>query len=192
MIIAFLLPVRDEVITWFVTPVLPLVVAGLAAAACVAAFYASRTRGATLVVAGLIPFLAMADPRVLAKAPAVETRELDDVARWAHENTPEDAIFLFPSVGAHPMPGIFRARSERALYVDWRGRGQAVFFPAFTVEWWRRWRDTHEGRWKPSAEALGQMFEMHVDYAVVRAQDAIPQQPEEFRNAEFVVYRTRP
>jgi hypothetical protein len=36
------------------------------------------------------------------------------------------------------------------------------------------------------------MFEMHVDYAVVRAQDAIPQQPEEFRNAEFVVYRTRP
>ena len=32
MIIAFLLPVRDEVITWFVTPVLPLVVAGLAAA----------------------------------------------------------------------------------------------------------------------------------------------------------------
>jgi len=134
----------------------------------------------------------MADPRVLAQPPAVETRELDDVARWAREHTPEDAVFLFPYVGVQPTPGIFRARSERTIYVDWRGRGQAVFFPAFTVEWSQRWRNTHEGRWKPSAEVLHQIFEMHVDYVVVAAQDAIPQQTEEFRNAQFVVYRTLP
>ena len=33
-------------------------------------------------------------------------------------------MFLFPDVGHDLYPGIFRALSERALYVDWKSGGQ--------------------------------------------------------------------
>jgi len=89
------------------------------------------------------------------------------------------------------LPAVFRARAERALYVDWKSRGQANYFPQFAIDWEKRWRDIREGQWIIQADDFSRLADMKVDYVVVRAEHAIPGRDAEFKNSEYVVYRTR-
>jgi hypothetical protein len=191
MIVAFALPLKTALITWFSIPVAITLVVSLAGLGFAGALFMRQTRGVSLAAAALLPFFAIAGSGVAA-APRVETTELDQLAQWAREQTPEDAVFLFTNFGHGGEPGVFRERALRAVYVDWRTRGHVGHFPAFAAEWSRRWRDSQQGRWKPSREDLPKIWEMHADFAVAPIADAIPGQPEAFRNAAFVVYRAAP
>ncbi len=191
MIVAFLLPLKSGLTSWSSNPMPFALIATLAAVGFVGAFFIRQTLGISLAAAALLPFFVIARSGA-APTPRVETTELDQLAQWAREQTPEDAVFLFTDFGHGGEPGVFRARALRAVYVDWRTRGHVGHFPAFAAEWSRRWRDSQQGRWKPSREDLPKIWELHADFAVVPVADAIPREPEEFRNRTFVVYRAAP
>jgi hypothetical protein len=183
---------EPKLITFFVEARSIAWTAALLAAMLICFWLARRTRGATLVVAGLLPMVAFP---ALGLVDNPQRRfhwlEIEQVANWAHENTVEDAVFLFPDSGHNTLPGVFRARAERALYVDWKSRGQANYFPQFAVDWWKRWQDTREGQWIVQEEDFSRLADLRVDYIVVRAEHALPRRNTEFRNSEYVVYRTR-
>lgn len=69
----------------------------------------------------------------------VETPDLNSLADWAATKSPVDAQFLFPDLGRRPEPGIFRARSARAVYVCWKQGGQVNYFPQYASTWFERW-----------------------------------------------------
>jgi hypothetical protein len=71
--------------------------------------------------------------------PQVHSAELDGLSGWARAATPIEAVFHFPDAGKELYPGIFRARAERAVWVDWKGGGQVNFMEPLAREWWRRW-----------------------------------------------------
>jgi hypothetical protein len=190
MIVAFVLPLKTALITWSSIPVAIALVVSLAGLGFAGALFMRQTRGISLAAA-LFPFLAIRASGV-APTPRVETMELDQLAQWAREQTPEDAVFLFTDFGHGGEPGVFRERALRAVYIDWRTRGHVGHFPAFAAEWSRRWRDSQQGRWKPSREDLPKIWDMNADFAIVPVADAIPRQPEAFRNSAFVVYRAAP
>jgi hypothetical protein len=71
--------------------------------------------------------------------PAAHSAELDGLSSWARGATPIEAVFHFPDAGKELYPGIFRARAERAVWVDWKGGGQVNFMEPLAREWWKRW-----------------------------------------------------
>lgn len=77
--------------------------------------------------------------------PAVHSEELDGLSNWARAATPIEAVFHFPDAGKELYPGIFRARAERAVWVDWKGGGQVNFMEPLAREWWKRWSALPEG-----------------------------------------------
>lgn len=104
--------------------------------AATAAFRAKRLWEAPLWLAcALTPAVAAPRPRI------VPTPALTELSRWAASNTPKDAVFLFPKAAKSLEPGFFRSTALRAIYVDWKGGGQANFLPELGIEWWRRFQD---------------------------------------------------
>jgi hypothetical protein len=183
---------EPKLITYFVEASNIAWTAALLAAMLLCFWLARRTRGATLVVAGLLPMIAL--PAMgLVDNPQRQFRwmGIEQVANWARENTVEDAVFLFPDSGHNTLPAVFRARAERALYVDWKSRGQVNYFPQFAVDWQKRWLDTREGQWIVTEEDFSRLADLRVDYVVLRAEHLIAGRHPEYRNSEYVVYRTR-
>ncbi len=104
--------------------------------AAVAAFRArTLAERAVWFALALTPAIAAPRPR------RVPTPQLIEFSRWAAANTPKDSVFLFPNAGKSLEPGYFRSRALRAVYVDWKGGGQANFLPDMGLEWWRRYQD---------------------------------------------------
>jgi hypothetical protein len=169
-------------------PLKPAVVLALLATA--GAWLASRSRGLSLAVAGLIPFFAIPASKVVRNYPRIETAELVQLSHWARANTAVNSVFLFSDAGTDPDPGIFRARAMRALYVDWKSGGQVNYFPGFSRDWWKRWTDTGGGHWNVTTENFPRLAELGVDYVVVRIVHAIPGPTPDFANAVYLVYAT--
>lgn len=71
--------------------------------------------------------------------PQIHSQELDALSEWARASTPVEAVFHFPDAGKELYPGIFRAKAERAVWVDWKGGGQVNFMEPLAREWWKRW-----------------------------------------------------
>ncbi len=120
--------------------------------------------------------------------PRLETTELLALADWARASTPQQALFLFPDSGKTLDPGIFRARSLRGLYVDWKSGGQVNYFPEFSRIWWTRWVETGSGRWRVTREDFLKLTAMGVDYVVLKKPiaGAMPQ----FTSARYFAYAT--
>jgi hypothetical protein len=117
--------------------------------------------------------------------PTLETAALSRLAGWAKANTTKDSVFLFAGFGKSHEPGLFRAEAERAVYVDWKGGGQANYFEDLAREWWRRWQETMTRPITPSrAAALG------IDYLVYRAPQAAAELSPAYSNDQYVVVRT--
>lgn len=112
--------------------------------------------------------------------------ELDQVAEWARANTPADAVFLFADAKRSLEPGIFRARSLRALYVDWKSGGQANYFAAYAREWKTRWDAV--GKCEGSVNAAD-LASLGVGYAVFK--DTSTGGELVFRNGHYAVYRLK-
>jgi hypothetical protein len=190
--IAIALPLKELLVTWFVNGWLIALVCALIAASVAGGWLAGRTRGITLVAAGLLPFIAFRVSGLVPPPKPVDTPELRQLAGWVRANTDETAVFLFPDDGRYGGSGPFRARALRSIYVDYEGRGLVNYYSEFSAEWMRRWRDTREGHWQIGPQDFPALAEFHINYVVLRAEGAIPDKPPEFGNSQYVVYRVPP
>jgi hypothetical protein len=121
--------------------------------------------------------------------PEVDKKPVTALARWARDTTWGSSMFMFPGAGHDPYPGIFRALSERALYVDWKSGGQVNYFESFADEWYARFRQTMTGVF--TAERLQDMLSLPIDYyAFRRPQKVIGIKPV-YENEWYFVYDTQ-
>jgi hypothetical protein len=81
---------------------------------------------------------------------------------------------------------VFRARSRRALWVDWKSGMLAASFQPVALEWFDRWQGSMEGGF--SRERLEGLLPLPIDYYVVKSAHRLPGMPTAFRNQEFYVY----
>ncbi|MBV8552721.1 MAG: hypothetical protein JOY54_15595 [Acidobacteriaceae bacterium] len=140
----------------------------------------------------LMPHVVHADKPLL----GVDEREpaLGELAAWAEQNTWAGSLFAFPDAARDPDPGIFRAESKRAIWVDWESGGQIDNYSSLAEEWWRRWQQTM----RPSftARELQDMLKLPIDYYVLKRSHALGTHsggqfegvPAVFSNDNFVVY----
>jgi hypothetical protein len=160
------------------------VTVGLAALAWLAVRLSAKRGGVSLAF-GLAAFFAIPGIGGVVNYPAPHTPELAQLSAWARASTPPDAVFLFADAGRSPDSGIFRAEAVRAIYVDWKGGGQANYVPGFADEWWFRWQQTNANRFRlsmlPKYAALG------IQYVVLQPRNRLPQPPV-FENAKYAVY----
>jgi hypothetical protein len=187
--IVLALPVKGLLATWFVNPWLIVLVLGLAGAATAGAWWASRTRGITLLAAGILPFIAFPASGLARPSDPVDSPELKQLGAWAKRSSDETAVFLFADEGRYGGSGPFRARALRSIYVDYEGRALVNYFPEFTVIWAQRWRDVHEGYWLVGPSDFRDLAERHIDFVVLRKEHALPGRQPEFSNSRYVVYR---
>jgi len=121
--------------------------------------------------------------------PRLHTPELEQLSGWARSSTSRDAVFLFADAGRSLDPGLFRAESLRAVYVDWKGGGQINFFRDFAELWWFRWQQTLGRSFTPNEmpryEPLG------VTHVVLNPAHRLPEEPL-FENRRYIVYTASP
>src|SRR5262249_31784867 len=96
-----------------------------------------RAEAAVWFALAVIPSLSQ-----ISNIPNLHTPELAQLSSWAKSITPGDSVFLFADAGRSLDPGIFRAGSLRAVYVDWKSGGQANYLRDFGERWWFRWQQT--------------------------------------------------
>jgi hypothetical protein len=77
----------------------------------------------------------------------------------------------------------------RSIYVDYEGRALVNYFPEFSAEWARRWRDVHEGGWLVAPEDFPDLASRKITFVVLRAEHAIPSKHPDFSNSRYVAYR---
>ncbi len=116
----------------------------------------------------------------------IDTPELRQVADWARTNTPSDSVFLFADARRGLAAGIFRARSLRALYVDWKSGGQINYFEDYARVWSDRWQST--GRCEGSVSAA-KLAALGVDYAIFVESSTGGELA--FRNQTYAVYKIK-
>jgi hypothetical protein len=120
-------------------------------------------------------------------SPSDESRKsVIELAAWAEQNTWGGSLFLFPDAGRELYPGVFRARSRRALWVDWKSGMLAASFQPVALEWFNRWQGSMEGGF--SRGRLQGLLPLPIDYYVVKSAHRLPGMPTAFRNQEFYVY----
>jgi hypothetical protein len=138
-------------------------------------------------VAALLPFLLLPTFARVVNYPEIHTAELDELSEWARTSTPKDSVFVFADSGRDLAPGIFRARSLRSLYVDWKAGGQANFMKSLGEEWWSRWQDVIHDRPK----ALDFYAARGIDYVVLKRSAALKNPVPAFENQYWVVFKVR-
>jgi hypothetical protein len=181
---AFLMPMQHAMVG-SVIHYRPLLLAA-ALALVTATLYSFRKE--SLVLAGIIPFFAIPQSKLVDNYRLNETTELRQLAAWARNSTPQPALFLFPDSGTGLDPGIFRARALRGLYVDWKSGGQVNYFPEFARLWWTRWTETGSGRWSVTPADFPRLNAMGIDYVVLKK--PIPGATPLFNNAGYSLYAT--
>ncbi len=160
---------------------------GLAVLSTVLVFFCNRNWLRWLSLA--VPTLALVALPIGARVqtyPKINKQPVAELALWAKQNTWGSSMFLFPDAGHQPFPGIFRALSERALYVDWKSGGQVNYFESFGEEWYPRFVQTMEGSF--SAGRLEDMLALPIDYYVLQREHALAGTRPVFANNEYVVY----
>lgn len=164
-----------------------LVAIGLSAALVVliGSSYGRRWRWTALAVPCIATF-AMPYLGGVQNYPRIDNRPILDVADWARDNTWGSSMFLFPDAGHALYPGVFRAESRRALWVDWKSGGQANYFESVGMEWLQRWQQAMEsGFSRPRLESL---LPLPIDYYVLKREHSLAPVKPVYENADFVVY----
>lgn len=176
LVLPFLIPVHKGI--WAPYPGVQLALVALLAAGGVAAFALRRGQAVAAVFAAAV-FLIPGWARVENYA-RLHSAALEELSRWARTSTAQDAVFLFPKPGKDLRPGIFRAESLRAVYVDWKAGGQVNYFDDLGIEWWSRWQRVDRGE-----------IPAGVDYIVYMG--AVPEGARKivFRNAGYAVAAAR-
>jgi hypothetical protein len=191
--VVYLVPIAthvDRMPSWRQT----LVIALLAAGACGAAWAeARRYRRSAVVMAGVAAAAFFLIPGLggVRMYPRLHTPELTQLAGWARAATPPDAVFLFPDLGKQLEPGIFRAKAERAVYVDWKSGGQVNYREGFGHEWWSRWQRVMAHRPLENGDVAAYRA-LGIDFVVRRASDRMPGRAPVFGNSGYLVYSSAP
>jgi hypothetical protein len=133
-----------------------------------------------LAIAVLLPFTSLAQRSAGIRAGTPQ------LAKWAEQNTWGGSMFLFPDAGRELYPGAFRARSKRAVWVDWETGKQVDYSDSFADEWWRRWQDTM--RRQRDAGDLKRLLSLPVDYVVLQRVHALREAKPVFETDAFAVY----
>ncbi len=133
---------------------------------------------AAISVSGVLDGLEKADRR--------DPKPILQLASWAEENTWGSSMFLFPDAEHEGYPGIFRAESRRALWVDWMSGRLVPYFESFALEWWQRWRETMQDGFSPTR--LENMLSLPIDYYVLKREHQLREVKPVFQNGHFVVY----
>lgn len=137
----------------------------LGAVAALRAAQSKRIPEAIAWTLALVLFFTWSPLRPTAAPAWSDTSDLDALSAWAHEQTPQGAVFLFADSGRRLDPGLFRAEALRAIYVDWKGGGQSGLSERFADEWWRRWSETAGKGYAPGDELYYRA--MGIDYYVL-------------------------
>lgn len=121
--------------------------------------------------------------------PKIDPAPIRELADWAEQSTWGSSMFLFPDAGHELYPGMFRAESRRALWVDWESGDLVDYFESAGVEWWNRWRQTMDEPYSPGR--LPNALSFPIDYCVLKRQNQLAGIKPVFANAAFVVYDAR-
>lgn len=148
--------------------------------------HTARPRARVLALA--IPLFAMA---LLAFNTGTKSRrstgqQVIALAEWVRVNTWGSSMFLFPDLDRSADPGLFRGRSERALWVDWNSGTLVPCFESFAATWWDRWHKTMEPGYSP--ERLQADLALPIDYYVLTRANRLSGIKPVFANEEFLVY----
>jgi hypothetical protein len=185
-VVAFALPVNGLLWELFSTPdgLKWLAIALLGAALLLATRWPRLAAPVALAFCLIPPYVAH-----VRNYPELRTPELRELAGWAARSTPRDAVFVFSSVGHGLEPGIFRAQSGRALYVDWKSGGQSNLLPVYAHEWWQRWQAINES--KPPVAPLETYTRLGIDYLVVPSKESPAGAQPAYSNPVWAVYSLR-
>jgi hypothetical protein len=134
-----------------------------------------------------LPFVAIPHIGRTSNYAVLHSPELDRLSMWARTATSKDAVFLFGDAGQSLVPGVFRARALRALYVDWKAGGQVNFVQSFATDWWNRWQDVMAGAFHPAR--LERFKQVGIEYVVLGTRNRLPERRPVYENPAFVVYR---
>ncbi len=118
----------------------------------------------------------------------IETSQLAELSEWAASATPATAVFLFPEEGRALPPGIFRARSRRTVWVDWKAGGQVNYFPQYAQAWWKRWNEALAPPFTP--DRVPALANLGIDYLVL-TKTGLPGVEPAWSNSAYRVYRIR-
>jgi hypothetical protein len=141
-------------------------------------------RGAILCIPLILIFLLRMP--FLTRRDDSSQQAVDALADWVKSNTWGSSMFLFPDIGRSNDPGLFRARSERALWVDWNGGTLIPLSQSFASVWWDRWHKTMQPPY--SAQRLQAELSLPIDYYVLSPANRVPGIKPVFSNDEFLVY----
>jgi hypothetical protein len=161
----------------------------IALAGLLAAFltrFASTSLGFFALLIPLIAIFIAPSIGCVESPPKNAEEAIAEVADWAENNTWGSSMFLFPGAGRDLSPGMFRAESRRAVWVDWKTGSLSDFFESFAQDWWERWQQTMEGPF--SARRLEGLLSLPVDYYVLKRENQLADVKPVFENSEFVVY----
>jgi hypothetical protein len=160
---------------------------GLAALGVLAAALRhSRVSYVALAAAPILPFFLIPAIGQVRNYAALHNADLDNLARWARHSTPKDAIFQFADAGQDLVPGVFRARATRALFVDWKAGGQVNFHKQFSELWWKRWQITEE------LHSLDRYRDARIDYVVFKGGSDTPAGATPvYSNSRYTVYKVQ-
>jgi len=139
-----------------------------------------------LVAIALAPFFLVPGIGRVRNYPSPDLSSIESLAHFARTRTPKDAVFLFGDVGKSPIPSIFRAEGERAVYVDWKAGGQMNFHESLALEWWQRWQNTSALRF--DASEAGRLPGLGIDYLVLSAAHRLPDRQPVYETNELIVY----
>ena len=110
----------------------------------------------------------------------------NELADWVVGSTWGSSMFLFPDLGRSGEPGVLRARSQRALWVDWNGGTLVPSSQSFAGNWWNRWEQSMEPGY--SLQRLQAHLSLPIDYYVLTPQHRLAAVRPVFANSAFLVY----
>ncbi|HEY6390482.1 MAG TPA: DUF6798 domain-containing protein, partial [Bryobacteraceae bacterium] len=165
-----------------------LVLTLIVAIALTGVVYLQRLPKTLPLLAGiaLAPFFLLPGIGRVRNYSSVDLSGIESLARFTRASTSKDAVFLFGDAGTSPVPSIFRAESERAVYVDWKAGGQMNFNESLAREWWQRWQNTNALRWN-AAEAE-RLPGLGIDYLVLSSAHALNNRQPVYQSNELIVY----
>jgi len=148
-------------------------------------FASGSTRFLTLAGPALAA-LALTHVPGLRPSPIPLRSSIAELANWADQNTWGSSVFLFADAGRAAWPGVFRAQSRHALWVDWKSAQGVIYSDAAAMRWLERWHGASQDGF--SIARLESDLPLPIDYYVLRKENelAIPRQA--FVNRDFVVY----
>ncbi|HUP05406.1 MAG TPA: DUF6798 domain-containing protein [Bryobacteraceae bacterium] len=143
-------------------------------------------RPAIMLAMALAAFFVIPGLAGVQNYPKLLTPDVEQLSVWARSSTPKDAVFLFPDFAKTLDPGIFRTEALRAVYVDWKGGGQVNYLGGFAAEWWKRWQQTNQGRFRP--RDLPKLAALNIQYVVLRPKDRLRDRQPLFESPTYLVY----